>query len=108
VKPINSALTRDDGRLLTRIWNTMVVTQPGEIVPSGPPLLELDSPAASDLGRASGRIAKPNDNSGMPDASSPLIPCNKKKRHQQSIRHIIQQHNCTFVQKKRDEDEWFG
>jgi hypothetical protein len=43
----------------------------------------------------------------MPDASSPLIPCNKK-RHQQSIRHIIQQHNCTFVQKKRDEDEWFG
>lgn len=107
MKPINLALTRDDGRLLTRIWNAMVVTQPGEIVPSGPPLLELDSPAASDLGWASGRIAKPDDSSGMPDASSPLIPCNKK-RHQQSIRHIIQQHNCTFVQKKRDEDEWFG
>jgi len=80
VKPINLALTRDDGRLLTRIWNAMVVTQPGEIVPSGPPLLELDSPAASDLGWASGRIAKPDDSSsGMPDASSPLIPCNKKK-----------------------------
>ena len=70
---MDSASTRADGRLLTRIWNATVTTQLGEIAASAPPLLELDPPAAPDPGRASGRMAKPDGSIGMADASSPLI-----------------------------------
>ena len=66
----DSALSLDDGRLLTRIWNATVTTQPGGDA-SGTTAL-LDAPAP-DPGRPSGRMAKPDGSSGMPDGSSPLI-----------------------------------
>jgi hypothetical protein len=67
----DSALSLDDGRLLTRIWKATVTTQPGGDA-SGAAAL-LDAPASPEPGRPSGRMAKPDGSSGMPDGSSPLI-----------------------------------
>jgi hypothetical protein len=63
----DSALSLDDGRLLTTIWNATVTTQPA----GGAAL--LDAPADPVPGRPSGRMAKPEGSSGMADGSSPLI-----------------------------------
>jgi hypothetical protein len=61
----DSAFSLDDGRLLTRIWNATVTTQPG-----GGTTALLDAPAPAP---GPGRMAKPDGRSGMPDGSSPLI-----------------------------------
>ena len=52
----DSAFSRDDGRLLTRIWNATVTTDP----------VLLDA-------RPSGRMVNPDGSSGIDDGSSPLI-----------------------------------
>jgi len=58
-----------DGRLLTRIWNVMVRSEPDE-----PPIgFELVDAAEPPLGRPSGRMAKPEGRRGMYEVSSPLM-----------------------------------
>jgi hypothetical protein len=69
----DSALSLDDGRLLTRIWNATVTTQPGGGGAAASGTALLDAPAPDDPGRPSGRMAKPDGSKGMPDGSSPLI-----------------------------------
>jgi hypothetical protein len=67
----DSAFSLDDGRLLTRIWNATVTSDPaaaGEPT-SGPPALDDDGAP----GRPSGRMVKPDGRSGIADGSSPLI-----------------------------------
>jgi hypothetical protein len=65
---MDSALSLDDGRLLTRIWNATVTTDP----PSGPPAL-VDAPPLAAPDRPSGQMVNPDGSSGMPEGSSPLI-----------------------------------
>jgi hypothetical protein len=65
----DSALSLDDGRLLTMIWNATVTTQPA----GGATLLDAPPADPAAPGRPSGRMAKPEGSSGMADGSSPLI-----------------------------------
>ena len=67
----DSAFSFDDGRLLTRIWNATVTSDPaGGDTPSGPAALDDDGDAPA---RPSGRMVKPDGSSGIADGSSPLI-----------------------------------
>jgi hypothetical protein len=66
----DSAFSLDDGRLLTRIWNATVTSDPAAAAgePSGGPELDDDAPA-----RPSGMMVNPDGRSGIADGSSPLI-----------------------------------
>lgn len=61
----DSAFSFADGRLLTRIWNATVTSDPAD---GAWPALDDDAP-----GRPSGRMEKPDGRSGIADGSSPLI-----------------------------------
>ena len=67
----DSIFSLADGKLLTRIWNTTVISEPPELLLCVFELVDAPSPPWS--GWPSGEMVKPDGNSGMYEGSSPLI-----------------------------------
>jgi len=62
-----------DGKLLTRIWNATVMSDPPEPPMTLPELVLVEAPPPSCSPCPSGEMVKPEGRRGMYEGSSPLI-----------------------------------